>query len=122
LRIETAKVVGVEIPKTMDMSVLRARVLEVADIQRRRGVSFEKLEENERLDYINFNAEYWKRIALAVSCLIFTVMGVAFGVIRTRSVRSNSFIICLGVLLVYWAVYSYGWSLASEGKIPAFIG
>ena len=122
LRIETAKVVGVEIPKTMDMGVLRARVLEVLELQKRRGVSFEGLEPNEKLDYINYNAEYWKRIALAASCLIFAVMGVAFGVIRTRSVRSNSFIICLGVLLVYWAVYSYGWSLASEGRVSAFVG
>jgi len=117
LRIETAKVVGVEIPKTMDMGVLRHRVLEVLEIQKTRGLS-----DNERLDYINFNAEYWKRVALATSCLIFALMGVGFGVIRTRSVRSNSFIICLGVLLVYWAVYSYGFSLASEGKVHAFVG
>jgi lipopolysaccharide export system permease protein len=122
LRIETAKVVGVEIPKTMDMGVLRKRVLEVAEIQKKRGVTFDKLEENERLDYINYNAEYWKRVALATSCLIFALMGVAFGVIRMRSVRSNSFIICLGVLLLYWCVYSFGFSLASEGKVSAFVG
>jgi lipopolysaccharide export system permease protein len=122
LRIETAKVVGVEIPKTMDMGVLRHRVLEVLAKQQKLGIPFSKLGESERLDYINFNAEYWKRIALAVSCMIFALMGVAFGVIRTRSVRSNSFIICLGVLLIYWAVYSYGFSLASEGRISAFTG
>jgi lipopolysaccharide export system permease protein len=117
LRIETAKVVGVEIPKTMDMGVLRHRVLEVMEIQKTRALS-----DNERLDYINYNAEYWKRVALATSCMIFALMGVAFGVIRMRSVRSNSFIICLGVLLIYWVVYSYGFGLASEGKVSAFAG
>lgn len=122
MRIETAKVVGVEIPKTMDMSVLRDKVNRVVGIMEKGNLRLDQLEVNDRLDYINFNAEFWKRIALAVSCLIFSLMGVAFGVIRTRSVRSNSFIICLGVLLIYWAVYSYGFSLASEGKVSAFVG
>src|SRR5690606_37031764 len=86
------------------------------------GTPFEQLELNERLDYITFGVEYWKRFALAASCFIFALMGVAFGVIRTRTVRSNSFLICLGVLLFYWGVYSLGHNLASDGKVPAFIG
>ncbi|HEY8280558.1 MAG TPA: LPS export ABC transporter permease LptF [Bdellovibrionota bacterium] len=122
LRIETAKVVGVENPKTMEMGALKARVDQVKGYMHDLNLPFEKLSRNEQLDYINFGAEYWKRIALAASCLVFALMGVAFGVVRTRTVRSNSFIICLGVLLIYWAVYSYGFSLASDGKVPAFVG
>jgi lipopolysaccharide export system permease protein len=122
LRIETAKVVGVEIPKTMDMSVLKSRVDEIKALMKRDNTRLEQLAENVRLDYINYGAEYWKRIALASSCLIFALMGVAFGVVRTRSVQSNSFVICLGVLLAYWAVYSYGFSLASDGKVSAIVG
>ena len=118
LRIETAKVVGVEVPKTMDIGVLRRRLLEV----RQKLAAGEKLTENETLDYINFGVEYWKRMALSFSCLIFAVMGVAFGVVRTRTVRSNSFLICLIVLLFYWGVYSVGHNMASEGKVPAFVG
>jgi len=49
-------------------------------------------------------------------------MGVAFGVIRTRTVRSNSFLICLLVLLFYWGIYSLGTNLAGDGKVPAVIG
>jgi len=122
LRIETAKVVGVEVPKTMDISALKLRIDEVKAIQKKRGVPLEQLSEVERLDYINYSCEYWKRYALAVSCVIFALMGVAFGVVRTRTVRSNSFIICLVVLLLYYVIYSYGFSLASEGKIPAIVG
>ncbi len=122
LRIETAKVVGVEVPKTMDITALKRRMDEVKDIQKTRGVTFEQLTNIERLDYINYSCEYWKRYALATSCIIFALMGVAFGVVRTRTVRSNSFIICLVVLLVYYVIYSYGFSLASDGKISAIVG
>lgn len=118
LRIETSRVVGVEVPKTMDIGVLRKRLLEVKG----KIAAGDKLTEGERLDYINFGVEYWKRLALSFSCLIFAVMGVAFGVVRTRTVRSNSFLICLLVLLSYWGVHSLGHNLASDGKIPAFVG
>lgn len=118
LRIETARVVGVDVPKTMDISVLRKRLKELG-AKMKMG---ETLVGDERLDYINFGVEYWKRMALSFSCFIFAVMGVAFGVVRTRTVRSNSFLICLIVLLFYWGVYTVGHNLASDGKIPAFVG
>jgi lipopolysaccharide export system permease protein len=123
LRIETAKVVGVDNAKTMDSSALKRRIEEVLALQKQRGgTGWAHLEEIERLDYINYSCELYKRYALSLSCLIFAMMGVAFGVVRTRAVRSNSFIICLVVLLVYYMIYSYGFSLASEGKVPAFVG
>jgi lipopolysaccharide export system permease protein len=121
LRIETSKVVGVEIPKTMDISTLKHR-LDQINAMMAKGTPFEKLGETERLDYLNFGVEYWKRFALSLSCMIFALMGVAFGVIRTRTVRSNSFLICLLVLLMYWGIYSVGFSAASDGKIPAPLG
>jgi len=122
LRIETAKVVGVEVPKTMDIGALKLRIDEVRALQKKTGQKLEQLSNTDRLDYINYSCEYWKRFALAVSCMIFALMGVAFGVVRTRTVRSNSFLICLVVLLVYYVIYSYGFSLASEGKVPAIVG
>jgi lipopolysaccharide export system permease protein len=118
LRIETTQVIGVEVPKTMDISVLHKRLRELQGKMSRHEV----LSSDEKLDYINFGVEYWKRMALSFSCFIFAVMGVAFGVVRTRTVRSNSFLICLLVLLFYWGVYSVGHNLASDGKIPAFVG
>ena len=121
LKVETAKVVGVDVPKTMDISVLSARLAELKE-KAKAGIAYDQWPLNDRLDYITFGVEYWKRFALASSCFIFALMGVAFGVIRTRTVRSNSFLICLVVLLFYWGVYSLGHNLASDGKIPAFIG
>ncbi len=122
LRLETAKVAGVEIPKTMDINTLSDRLDELRKKMDKTGLKLDQLEENERLDYLNFGVEYWKRYALASSCLVFALLGLAFGVIRTRTVRSNSFLICLVVLLGYWTVYSYGFSLASEGRVSAVVG
>ncbi len=121
LKIETSKVVGVDIPKTMDISRLKERLDQIR-VKMSRGVRWDNLNEDERLDYINFGVEYWKRFALSTSCFIFALMGVAFGVVRTRTVRSNSFLLCLLVLLFYWGIYSLGHNLASEGKIAAFLG
>jgi lipopolysaccharide export system permease protein len=121
LKVETAKVVGVDVPKTMDISLLRARLNELK-AKIKTGTPFEALSLEERQDFITYGVEFWKRLALASSCFIFALMGVAFGVIRTRTVRSNSFLICLVVLLFYWGVYSLGHNLSSDGKVPAVVG
>lgn len=119
LRIETAKVVGVDVPKTMDFMVLKARLDELK-VKREKNPN--DLSREEGLDWINYGVEYWKRLALAASCLVFSLMGVAFGVVRTRSVRSNSFLICIFVLLVYYGIYSAGHNLSHAGKVHGFIG
>jgi lipopolysaccharide export system permease protein len=121
LRIETARVVGVDSAKTMDIGSLRSRLKQI-QVKLDAGASLDSLPREEKLDYLTFGVEYWKRFALSASCIIFALMGVAFGVIRTRTVRSNSFLICLLVLLLYWAIYTVGHNLASEGKVPAFVG
>ncbi|MCO5142638.1 MAG: LPS export ABC transporter permease LptF [Oligoflexia bacterium] len=121
LRIETAKVIGVDVPKTMDISVLKKRLDELDEVMAQ-GTTLEKMNPMWRLDYINYGVEYWKRYALSFSCLIFSILGVGFGVIRTRTVRSSSFLLCILVLMVYWMLYSLGHNLASEGKVSALIG
>lgn len=123
LRIETSKVIGVDVPKTMDVSTLKQRLDDIKEKMKLNQITdIEKLSREDRLDYINFGVEYWKRFALSFSCIIFALMGVAFGVVRTRTVRSNSFLICLLVLLFYWGIYSAGHTLSNEGKIPAIVG
>ena len=118
LRMETSKVIGVEVPKTMDISLLKSKLDYLSEKKKSGAV----LDVNDKLDYINYGVEYWKRLALSLACVIFALMGVAFGVIRTRTVRSNSFLICLAVLLFYWGIYSAGYNWASAGVIPAFWG
>ncbi len=119
LKIETAKVVGVDVPKTMDFTVLKARLDE---LKIKRKLQPGDLSREDNLDWINFGVEYWKRLALAASCIVFSLMGVAFGVVRTRTVRSNSFLICIFVLLLYYGIYSAGHNLSHAGKVHGFVG
>lgn len=114
LRIETAKVVGVEQPKTMDVHALSRRVDEIRAMKNPGELELKEM----RDDLV----EFWKRIVLSASCIIFAVMGVAFGVVKTRAVRSNSFLICLLVLLGYWTIYSFGFDVSNRGVVPAYVG
>jgi lipopolysaccharide export system permease protein len=120
LKIETGKFGGIEKPKSLDIGDLKNKINELqrlymVDISpERKAIYFADLNQH--------TVEYWKRFALAISCLLFGVMGVAFGVIRTRTVRSNSFLICLLVLLFYWGIYTAGESMAISGKVPALLG
>ncbi|NUM87584.1 MAG: LPS export ABC transporter permease LptF [Bdellovibrionales bacterium] len=118
LPIETAKVVGVEQPKTMDMGAL----VDGIRIHKERMLVPPGLMEWEKKELRDYRIEYWKRIVLSAACVFFAILGVAFGVVKTRTVRSNSFIICLLVLLAYWGVYQAGYSLADTGKISPILG
>lgn len=121
LSLGSAKGMGIEPAKAMDISKLYNRLVELR-AKLRAGTPFSQFNETEKSDYLTYGVEFWKRFALAASCLIFALMGVAFGVIRTRTVRSNSFLICLLVLLLYWGIYSLGSNLAGDGRLPAVIG
>jgi len=115
LRIESAKVVGVEVPKTMDLAELRTNIRSFDGLK-------QPLAPWEAEAKRNLETEVHKRFSLSFTCIIFAIMGVAFGVIRTRTVRSNSFLICLLVLLFYWCIYSVGMNWAVEGKVPPAVG
>lgn len=112
LRLATAKVVGVEKPRTMDFASLRQRI----DVM-------ERMENKEREDYRETNrlkVEYWSRFALSFACIVFALLGVGFGTVRTRTVRSNSLMICLLVMVGYWSLHSAGMRWGEEGYLPAF--
>ena len=113
LRMATAKVVGVEKPRTLDFSALIRRI----DFMREK-------QNKEREDYRELNrlrVEFWARFALSFSCVIFAVLGVGFGTVRTRTVRSNSLMICLLVMLGYWTLHSAGARWGEEGYVPPIL-
>ena len=116
LKMQEGKIGGVDKPKTMDFDYLTGRLRELYKDPIEKRADWEILEERQLLQ------EYWKRYALSVSCIIFAIMGVAFGVLRTRTVRSNSILICFLVLLVYWSIYSIGSRWSEDGVVSPFLG
>jgi lipopolysaccharide export system permease protein len=69
-------------------------------------------------DAIKLKIEWNKRMAIAVICVVFALIGVGLGVQpNRRSGRSSGFIVCLAVIIVYWVLYVTCEGLARGGQI-----
>jgi lipopolysaccharide export system permease protein len=66
--------------------------------------------------------EFHERFAIPFACMVFVLMGFAFG--SMWRVKNKTLGFFLGVLLigVYWILLVMGESLGIKGKIPAFLG
>ncbi len=113
LSLPTAKVVGVERPMTMDVGELRRRARE---LEHKPKKEFEDFREMNRL-----RMEMWSRFSFAFSCVVFSILGMAFGTVRSRSTKSNSLLICLLVMLGYWQVRTFMMKHGENGVVPPFL-
>ncbi|MDW7711396.1 MAG: LPS export ABC transporter permease LptF [Deferrisomatales bacterium] len=62
--------------------------------------------------------ELHQRLALPASCLVFGLLGATLGLHHSRAGRSRGVSLCLGVLLVYYAVFTAGRTLGRGGVLP----
>lgn len=63
--------------------------------------------------------EYHRRWALSFACLIFAAIGYAIGsVTNKRTARSNSFVTCVGIIVLYWITYAAFESMAKSNSLP----
>ncbi len=76
------------------------------------SLSLQELEEAQQNASISpdlrrdYSIEYHKRSALAAACLVFAIVGVAFGIGNNRrSGKSSGFILSVGFIIMYWLVY-----------------
>ena len=54
----------------------------------------------------DYHIEYNKRSALAAACLVFSIVGVAFGINNNRrNGKSSGFILSVAFIILYWLVY-----------------
>ena len=71
----------------------------------------------------DFDIEFHKRSALAIACLVFSLIGVAFGLVNNRRTgKSSGFILSVGFIILYWIVYLSFESAVRSGKLPPAIG
>jgi lipopolysaccharide export system permease protein len=68
-----------------------------------------------------FRGEYWRRVAIAISPLLFVFLGIGFGTVRTRAVRAGAALVAFVTLLVYWTVQTVGTIAVQRGALPPFI-
>jgi lipopolysaccharide export system permease protein len=115
LSLPTTKVVGVEKPMTMDIHELHHRIREL-ESSHRATMELEDIKEANRL-----KMELWSRFSMAFACVVFALLGVAFGTVRSRSTKSNSLLICLLTMLAYWEVRTYMMKFGESGVIHPYL-
>ena len=70
-----------------------------------------------------YDIEYHKRGALSAACLIFSLLGLAYGIVTNRRAgKSSGFILSIGFIIFYWIVYLTFESLVRSNRIPLGIG
>ncbi|MEK6628797.1 MAG: LPS export ABC transporter permease LptF [Bdellovibrionota bacterium] len=70
-----------------------------------------------------FDIEYHKRGALSVTCLVFCLLGLAFGIITNRrSGKSSGFVLSVAFIIAYWIIYLSFESLVRSNQINTLIG
>lgn len=72
--------------------------------------------------YLTLKAEYHKRWAISLVCLVFGLLGVGLGTnTNRRSQKAGGMILCLVVVIVYWVLYVTCEGLARSGQVPAAV-
>jgi LPS export ABC transporter permease LptG len=73
-------------------------------------------------EYLKWRAEIHKRIALPAACLVFALMGVAFGISNVRTGRSFGLLLGLAITIAYYLIAISGESAALSGTLPVWLG
>ncbi len=67
-------------------------------------------------------AEFHKRWAISIVCIIFALLGVGLGTnTNRRSQKAGGMVLCLGVVVLYWVLYVTCEGLARSGQVPPAI-
>lgn len=70
-----------------------------------------------------YNIEYHKRSALSAACMVFCLLGLAFGIIiNRRSAKSSGIVTSVGFIIAYWIVYLSFESLVRSNQISVILG
>lgn len=65
-------------------------------------------------DGLEMRGEFWRRLSVGISPLIFVFLGIGFGTIRTRSVRAGAALVAMVILVAYWAIQT--WAILAVQK------
>ena len=66
-----------------------------------------------------FETEFHKRLALSFTCITFALVGVGLGTVNNRrSGKSSGLVVCIGIIVLYWAAFVASETLARQGAIP----
>ena len=72
-------------------------------------------------DWFESRGEYWRRLAVALSFILFTFLGIGLGTVRTRAVRAGAVLTTLVVLLIYYGAQTYAGMQMQRGTVPPWL-
>jgi lipopolysaccharide export system permease protein len=73
-------------------------------------------------EYRQWLAEIHKRLSLPAACLVFALLGVAFGISQVRTGRSFGLLLGLAITITYYLIALSGDHAAVSGKLPVWLG
>jgi LPS export ABC transporter permease LptF/LPS export ABC transporter permease LptG len=69
-----------------------------------------------------YRIEFNKRFSYPFACLVLMLVGVPLGLSSKRGGKSTGFVLTILLVFVYYFVSSVGVALATQGKLPPFVG
>lgn len=70
-----------------------------------------------------YDMEFHKRWALSAACIVFCLLGLAFGIITNRrSGKSSGFVLSIAFIILYWIVYITFESLVRSNQLNLWVG
>jgi lipopolysaccharide export system permease protein len=63
------------------------------------------------------HTEFWRRIAVALAPILFVLLGMGFGTVRTRGARFGVLLIAFVTMAIYWQVQVSSVWLGDSGKV-----
>lgn len=96
----------------IDNSTIKPKRLTYAQLR-------EKMEKNvpDSSTYRESRTELWRRYSVAMTPLLFVFLGIGFGTIRTRSIKSGAALITFVVILIYYSIQGWSTGEAYGGRI-----
>ncbi len=69
----------------------------------------------------DLKTDYWRRIAVALAPLLFVILGVGFGTVRTRGARFGVLFIAFISMAIYWQVQVVALWLGETGRLVPWL-
>jgi lipopolysaccharide export system permease protein len=65
--------------------------------------------------------EFWRRIAVAITPILFVLLGIGFGTVRTRGARAGVMLVAFATMAVYWQIQVSSIWIGEKGQLPAWL-
>jgi lipopolysaccharide export system permease protein len=105
-----------DIPDSKGTFGYKPKMLKIGDLQAKRNNP--KISDAERRE---LDTDYWRRITVAMAPIMFVLLGMGFGTVRTRGARSSVLLVAFITMGLYWQIQVSSIWLGESGAIPPWL-